>query len=122
MSISRKFLWRLGLWSLLMLYIALDLLVFKGPVDKIAQRLKSNQPSYEDDLSRGIVARVFNRPIYLSQVDYAVDQKLWATGQTRDGIQDKQRYFLRAVALRDILDQYILREKVMLLDTLAKFS
>ncbi|MFT5906662.1 MAG: peptidyl-prolyl cis-trans isomerase C [Cryomorphaceae bacterium] len=114
MSISRKFLWRLGLWSLLMLYIALDLLIFKGPVDKIASKLSNDQPKFEDDSQRGIAARVFNRPIYLSQIDFAVDQKLWATGKTRAGIQDKQRLFLRAEALRNIADQYILREKVRL--------
>ncbi len=115
MSISRKFLWRLGLWSLLMLYIALDLLIFKGPVDKIARKLSSDQPKFEDDSQRGIAARVFNRPIYLSQIDFAVDQKLWSTGKgTREGIQEKQRLFLRAEALRNIQDQYILREKVRL--------
>ena len=97
-----------------MLYICLDILVFKGPVDKIARKLSSNQPQFEDDAERGIASRVFNRPIYLSQVDFAIDQKLWATGQTRDGIQEKQRFVLRAEALRNIQDQYILREKVRL--------
>ena len=114
MSISRKFLWRLGLWSLLMLYIALDLLIFKGPVDKLATKLRNDQPRFEDDTQRGIASRVFNRPIYLTQIDFAVDQKLWSTGKTREGIQDKQRLFLRAEALRNIQDQYILREKIRL--------
>lgn len=114
MSFSNKFLWRLVLWSLLMLYIALDLLIFKGPVDQIARKLRNDQPQYQDDRARGIVSRVFNRPIYLSQVDYAVDQKLWATGKSREGIKEKQRLFLRAEALRTIQDQYILREKIKL--------
>ena len=114
MSISKKFLWRLGLWSLLMLYILLDLLAFKGPVDKMATKLRNDQPRFEDDAQRGIASRVFNRPIYLTQIDFAVDQKLWATGKTRKGIQDKQRLFLRAEALRNIQDQYILREKIRL--------
>ena len=114
MSISKKFIWRLGLWSLLMLYILLDLLLFKGPVNKMANKLRNEQPRFEDDSKRGIAARVFNRPIYLSQIDFAVDQKLWSTGKTREGIKDKQRLFLRAEALRNIADQYILREKVRL--------
>jgi parvulin-like peptidyl-prolyl isomerase len=97
-----------------MLYIALDLLIFKGPVDKIASKLTSDQPKFINDSERGIAARVFNRPIYLSQIDFAVDQKLWATGKTRDGVEEKQRLFLRAEALRNIADQYILREKVRL--------
>lgn len=114
MSISKKFIWRLGLWSLLMLYILLDLLIFKGPVEQMATKLRNQQPRFEDDSKRGIAARVFNRPIYLSQIDFAVDQKLWSTGRTRAEIKDKQRLFLRAEALRDIADQYILREKVRL--------
>lgn len=97
-----------------MLYIALDLLIFKGPVDKIADKLRNKELTLEDDAKRGIAARVFKRPIYLSQIDYAVDQKLWSTGRTREGIHDEQRFFLRAEALRNIQDQYILREKVKL--------
>ncbi|MGJ8655952.1 MAG: peptidylprolyl isomerase [Akkermansiaceae bacterium] len=97
-----------------MLYILLDLLIFKGPVDDMARKLRNDQPKFEDDAQRGVASRVFNRPIYLSQVDFAVDQKLWSTGRTRSSIQEKQRLFLRAEALRNIQDQYILREKVKL--------
>lgn len=114
MGISKNLIWRLAIWSLLMLYIALDLLLFKGPVDELVEKLRNNDPGLEDDTKRGIVSRVFNRPIYLSQIDFAVDQKLWATGRTREGIQDQERKFLRAEALRNIQDQYILREKVKL--------
>ncbi len=114
MGVSKKFLWRLAIWSLLMLYLALDVLLFKGPVDKIAKKLGNRNSTIESDTERQITSRVFNRPIYLSQVDLAVDQKLWATGKNRDGIKDQQRFYLRAVALRDIQDQYILREKVRL--------
>jgi len=114
MSLSRKFLWRLALWSLLILYLILDLLLFKGPVDKIASRLRNDQTRFENDTQRGVASRVHNRPIYLTQVDFYVDQKLWSTGKNREGISDKQRLFLRAEALRNIQDQYLLREKIKL--------
>ncbi len=114
MSMSKKFVWRLGLWSALMLYIFLDVLLFKGPVHKMREKLREDGPSLQADTERGVVSRVFNRPIYLSQVDFAVDQALWSTGKDRTGIHNERRRFLRAVALRDIQDQYILREKVRL--------
>ena len=114
MRMSRKFVWRLGLWSALMLYILLDILFFKGPVHRIAENLRQKQSTLKADTERGVVSRVFNRPIYLSQVDFAVDQRLWSTGKDRSGIHDERRRYLRAVALIDIQDQYILREKVRL--------
>jgi len=78
------------------------------------EKLREDGPSLQADTERGVVSRVFNRPIYLSQVDFAVDQALWSTGKDRTGIHNERRRFLRAVALRDIQDQYILREKVRL--------
>ncbi len=97
-----------------MLYIFLDLLFFKGPVHDMAEKLRNNEVALKADTERGVVARVFNRPIYLSQVDFAVDQALWSRGKSREGIQDERRTYLRALALRDIQDQYVLREKVRL--------
>lgn len=114
MGISKNFVWRLGLWSVLMLYIFLDLLFFKGPVHRMAEKLRNNEAAIKADTERGVAGRVFNRPIYLTQVDFAVDQALWVRGKTREGIQEKRRTYLRALALRDIQDQYILREKVRL--------
>jgi len=80
----------------------------------MTENLRQKNPTLKADIERGVVSRVFNRPIYLSQVDFAVDQRLWSTGKDRSGIHDERRRYLRAVALIDIQDQYILREKVRL--------
>jgi len=69
----KKVLWRLLIWLVLVGYIALDFLVFKGPLHR--SLTSGNEP--EPDVARGIAARVFHKPIYLSQLDYAVDKLLW---------------------------------------------
>lgn len=110
---SKKFLWRLGLWGAFMIYLALDLMVFKGPADKMARKLHGMpEQDAKHDQEVGIAARVFHRPIYLSQIDYAVDQELWAKGKKREEVSASELLFLRNAAITDIIDQYILREKV----------
>ena len=110
---SSKFLWRLGIWGAFMLYLALDLMVFKGPADKMARKAQGlPAKDAKTDPQLGIAARVFHRPIYLSQIDYAVDQELWAKGRKRESVSPEELRFLRNAALTDLIDQYILREKV----------
>ena len=80
----------------------------------MAENLRQKNSTIKADTERGVVSRVFNRPIYLSQVDFAVDQNLWSKGKNRTEIQEERRTYLRAIALIGIQDQYILREKVRL--------
>jgi len=65
------------------------------------RKLNDQGPALKADAERGVV-------------DFAVDQTLWSKGKGRTGIENKRRLYLRALALRDIQDQYILREKVRL--------
>ncbi len=90
-----------------MLYLLIDLVLWKGPIHQKLRGDNLEQSKYEN-----IAARVFAKPILLSQVDYAVDQKLWSKGMKRADLSDQQRLFYRQVALRDLVDQYIFREKV----------
>ncbi len=105
----KKVLWRLLIWLVLMGYIALDFLVLKGPLH---QKLKTKEVEILPDTERGIAARVFHKPIYLSQIDFAVDKMLWAKGRDRKNIGESERTYLRQVAIRDLADQYILRTKL----------
>ncbi len=105
----KKVLWRLLIWLVLMGYIALDFLVLKGPLH---QKLKTKEATVLPDAERGIAARVFHKPVYLSQIDYAVDKMLYVKGRKRESVSDSERIYLRQVAIRDIADQYILRTKL----------
>lgn len=98
-----------------MLYLLFDLVIFEGPI-KTQTRKMQGAPLGDSvaDQQKGIVARVFRKPILLSQVDYAVDERLWRLGRTRENISDQERTELRLAAVRELCDHALLREKVAL--------
>lgn len=115
MKMSSSFVIRLGIWCVLMLYLFLDLILFEGPLKQQVYRLQgSRSEKLGNDIERGIVARVFAKPILLTQVDYAVDEHLWRSGRTRMDVSAKQRKEIREVVLRELCDHSLLREKVAL--------
>lgn len=111
---SSKFVIRLAVWSFLMLYLLVDLVLIDGPLKRGVLRLQgAPEEEVAADRERGICARVFDKPILLSQVDYRVDELLWRSGRDRKNISKDERISLRLIALHEICDQYLLREKVM---------
>ena len=117
MKMSSKFVIRLAIWCVLMLYLLFDLVLFEGPLKNQVYRMQgSPTQKLGNDLERGIVARVFAKPIYLSQVDYAVDDHLWRSGRSREDVAKSERLALRKFALRELCDHSLLREKVSLND------
>ncbi|MEO1857476.1 MAG: peptidylprolyl isomerase [Rubritalea sp.] len=114
---SSKFVIRLGIWCVLMLYLLCDLVLFDGPLKNQVYRMKgSPAEDLGNDLERGIVARVFAKPVYLSQVDYGVDDLLWRSGRKRKDVGENERLALRKSVLRELCDHSLLREKVALND------
>ncbi|MGJ8671959.1 peptidylprolyl isomerase [Rubritalea sp.] len=114
---GKKFVVRLFAWSVLMLYLVCDLVFFSGPLKQQVNKIQNSQEGKMLlDQERGIVARVFTVPIYLSQVDYGVDEFLWRSGRSRIDISKKERSELRMKVLDELIDHSILREKVSLND------
>lgn len=98
-----------------MLYLLFDLIIFEGPLKQQVYRLQgSRSENLGNDIERCIVARVFAKPVLLSQVDYGVDELLWRSGRTRMDVSPKQRRELREIVLRELCDHSLLREKVAL--------
>lgn len=115
MKMSKTFVIRLALWSILMLYLLCDLVLFTGPLRTSIRKLQGfPDEKIASDIERGVIARVFDKPILLSQVDYRVDEILWRSGRDRTQVPLTERIALRTTALYDIIDNYIFREKVML--------
>ncbi len=117
MKMSSKFVIRLAIWCVLMLYLLFDLVLFEGPLKNQVYRMQGS-PSEKlgNDLERGIVARVFTKPILLTQVDYGVDDHLWRSGRSRENVGKTERLALRKTVLRELCDHALLREKVALND------
>lgn len=73
-------------------------------------------PTQEDRLKQaiaeGVVATVYNAPIYLGQVDRRVTEKLWRTGRDAAKVSKNEMKMLRWVAMNEIIDEDIMRIKV----------
>lgn len=101
------------LWSGLILYLICDFFVFNGPLNREIRRMN---PTAEDELAKavaeGICAQVYNAPIYLSQVDRRVSEKLWRSGRDPEKINKAEMKVLRWVELDDLISEAIMRVKV----------
>ena len=113
LKMSKSFVVRMALWSVLVLYLACDFFLFNGP---LRSELRRMFPTQEDKVARavaeGICARVYNAPIYLSQVDRRVRERLWRTGRDPEKVSDAEMAMLRTVALDDLIAEALLRIKV----------
>ena len=113
LKMSKSFVVRMVLWSGLILYLICDFFVFNGPIN---QEIRKMNPTDADKLAKamdeGICAQVYNGPIYLSQVDRRVSEKLWRSGRDPEKIKEAEMKILRWVALDDLISEAIMRVKV----------
>jgi len=110
----RKSLWQLGIYGAVLAYIAGDLFLFHGPIArKVESRNPFNAESIEAAKARGIVAQVFNHPITRGQVERAVRERLWRTGQDYESLSANNQLVARYAALDELIDHELLRVKAM---------
>ena len=105
MTSLRKFTIRLAVYGVALIYLALDLFVFEGPLAKRIGRLGSGA----DDAD--VVATVFNHRITMDQLDRAVHERLWLEGRTPDGLSPEELRLIRYAALDGLIDHELLRVK-----------
>ena len=72
-------------------------------------------PTKEDEIAQavaeGICAKVYNAPIYLSQVDRRVQERLWRTGRKPEAVHASEMQLLRLAAMDEIIDENLMRIK-----------
>jgi len=113
MKMSKNFVIRMALYGGVFLYLACDLLVFKGPMRKQINRITGQDGSQVIAMrERQIVAYVFKRPIYLSQVDFEVAQKWNMMGRSPEGVSLHRLAPWRKKALDKLIDETLVRIKV----------
>lgn len=112
LKMSKSFVLRMSLWSMLILYLVCDFFFFNGP---IKQELRRLNPTKDDEIASavadGICAKVYNVPIYLSQVDRRVYEKLYRTGRDPKKISSNEHLLLRLAAMDEIIDENLMRIK-----------
>jgi len=108
-----RFALRLAIYGAAVAYIAGDLMVFNGPINR---RVQSNRPDSPESIAAakaaGAVARVFNHRILRSQLDRAVHERLWLDGRRLAELTPQDLKLVRYAALGDLIDHQLLRMKV----------
>ena len=107
-----KFSLRFGAYLLVLLYLAGDLYVFNGPLNR---RIQASHPDSPESIAKakanGVVARDFNHHITRSQPDYAIHARLWLEGKHADDLSPAERKLVTYAALGDLIDHQLLRVK-----------
>lgn len=104
---------RAVLYSIVILYLVVDLFLIGGPLRKSFARKAPNSPDViEAAKGEGVVARIHYQPILLTQVEHRVEENLWRAGRRLEGIPREERLLLRRAALNELIDLHLLRLKV----------
>ncbi len=109
---SKGFIIRLAVYWALLIYLALDLFVFTGPLRKRIRRSLPDSPeSIAAAKAQGVVARVMGHAILLPQLERATKERLWLQGRTLESLPPAQRRVERLAALDELIDHQLLRVK-----------
>jgi len=109
MSFPGRFPIRLALCGIAAVYLAGDFFVFQGPLRHQIDLLDpASGASGARAKSKGVVAKVFGQTISRSQLDRAVQEKLWLEGKTTKNLTPADR----KAALDELICHEILRAKI----------
>jgi len=107
-----KFSLRFAAYLLVLGYLAGDLFVFNGPLNR---RLQARDPNSAESIAEakanGVVARVFNHHITRSQLDYAIHERLWLEGKELSKLSPDDRKLVTYAALGELIDHELIRVK-----------
>ena len=100
---------RLVLYTLAVGYLILDLVVIKGP---LWRHFRDRDPSSPEAIAaakaEGVVARIYNYPILLTQVERRLEEDLWKEGRRPEDLSEAELKLKRRVALDTLIDLHLL--------------
>ncbi len=109
----KKMAFRLAVYSIVLLYLFLDLFVFEGP---FKQKMKPDPVKREmllnEERSGGVIARVYYEPIYRTQLDRAMQERMWREGRTIEALSSTERELLEKATLNELITDHLFRKKV----------
>lgn len=95
-------------------YLIGDLFLFDGPINRRIQSSDPNSPAaIAKAKANGVVARVFNHQITRTQLNRAIHERLWLEGKKLEDITPAEIKLVEYAALGDLIDQQLIRVKVM---------
>lgn len=104
---------RMGIYLVLVGYLALDLFVFKGPVSKsLNESPRDEKTAIAEAKASGVVARVYYRPIYRAQIEEAMKEYLWRRGRTLEDTTESERKVLRLLLVNRLIDDELVKLQI----------
>ena len=104
---------RMGIYSLLIVYLLLDLFVIDGPLKKtLTVPQMDTEAAIAEAKAQGIVARVYYEPIYRKQLEERMKEYLWRRGRTIEETSFGERKMLRRVLLDEMIDELLVKVQV----------
>lgn len=112
LKMNPSFVVRMIVWSSLALYLVCDFFWLEGPLKReLRKQFPSKQEQHQNAVTQGICAKIYNQPIYISQVDRRVREKLYRTGRTPDSVKNKEYQWLRWAVIDELIAEHLLRIK-----------
>ena len=113
MSVPKIMALRMGIYCVLIGYLVCDLFVFRGPIYRAL-----NEPPLDREgaivaaKAEGIVARVYYRPIFRTQIEEAVKEYLWRRGRSLEETSASERKMLRELVLHELIDEELVKLQI----------
>ena len=113
MSVPKIMALRMGIYGVLIGYLVCDLFVFKGPIYRAL-----NEPPLDREgaiavaKAEGVVARVYYRPIFRTQIDEAMKEYLWRRGRALAETSAPERKMLRELVLNELIDDELIKLQI----------
>jgi parvulin-like peptidyl-prolyl isomerase len=104
MSACRKLIARLVICGVVLIYLATDLFVFKGPIYRGIELARTNRSD--------AIARVADHFITRSQLERTTHENLWLEGKSFDSLNAAEKTKAHEAALEELIDQALLRDKI----------
>lgn len=113
MSPPKKLAIRFTIYFALIVYLIIDLFIWKGPVrDATLGPQLDSEEAIAEAKAMGIVARVYFQPIYRAQVETRIEEHLWKRGRTLEQTTKPERRLLREVAAEQLIDELLMKVQI----------
>ena len=113
MSVPKIMALRMGIYLVLIGYLVCDLFVFKGPIYRaLNEPPLDREGAIVEAKAEGVVARVYYRPIFRTQIDEAVKEYLWRRGRALDETSPSERKMLRELVLHELIDEELIKLQI----------
>lgn len=104
---------RFGVYGVMVLYLACDLFVFKGPIHRSLNEPRGDREAdVAEAKASGVVARVYYRPIYRAQIEEKLKEYLWRRGKTIEDTTAGERRLLRRIVVHRLIDDELVKLQI----------